>query len=342
MIRAGILGATGYTGYELVRLLKNHPYVELTYLGSSSSAGRPYAEIYPQLAGDGDLMLGDEEVPDVDVLFCALPHGLTAHRASGWLERGIRVIDLGADFRIKDAGVYEQWYNLKHPAPQLLEQAVYGLPEIYREGLKGTALVANPGCYPTASILPLWPLLKEKLIKTQSIIIDAASGVSGAGRGTGLGTHFSEVNENFKAYGVASHRHTPEIEQELGKAAQTELRINFTPHLVPMIRGILTTIYVEPQPGVEEEDLRAAWKRQYGQEPFVHLLPEGVWPQTKFASGSNHAFLQLTVDRRTGRAILIAAIDNLIKGAAGQAVQNMNILFGFPEETGLQAKPLWP
>lgn len=341
-MRVGILGATGYTGHELVRLLKNHPQAEVVYLGSSSSAGQAYSETYPQFdqaAGQ----LADEKVPDgIDVLFCALPHGLTASRTQGFLDRGIKVIDLGADFRLHSAAIYEKWYKLEHPAPELLPRAVYGLPEFYREALRQTEIVANPGCYPTATLLALVPLLKAGLLKEGSIIVDAKSGVSGAGRGANLGTHFSEITENFKPYGVAEHRHTPEIEQELSQAAGTDVIVNFTPHLVPMIRGILATIYADVKEGVEEGDLRGAWRAQYEQEAFVHLLRQGTWPQTKFALGSNHAFLQLTLDQRTGRAIIASAIDNLVKGASGQAIQNMNILFGLPEDTGLKGTGLWP
>ncbi|KLU59889.1 N-acetyl-gamma-glutamyl-phosphate reductase [Peptococcaceae bacterium CEB3] len=342
-MRVGILGATGYTGQELVRLLSNHPAAEIIYLGSSSTAGQPYAGICPQFSAENLGLLQDETVPDgVDVLFCALPHGITAARARGFLERDIKVIDLGADFRLHRAEVYEKWYKIKHPAAELLPQAVYGLPELHRKEINGKSLVANPGCYPTATLLALVPLLRAGLLREDSLIVDAKSGVSGAGRGASMGTHFSEVNENFKPYGVAEHRHTPEIEQELSEAAGRELVVSFTPHLVPMIRGILVTIYAEIKEGVNESDLRAAWGESYQEETFVHILPEGVWPQTKFAAGGNHAFLQLTLDRRTGRAVIAAAIDNLVKGASGQAIQNMNILFGLPEDLGLKGPGIWP
>lgn len=341
-MKVGILGATGYTGQELVRLLNRHPEAEIIYLGSSSSAGKEFAEIYPGLTGSNTLILEDEEVPDLDVLFCALPHGLTAARAAQLLERDIKIIDLGADFRLNDADTYEKWYKVHHPNPRLLKEAVYGLPELYREEIKGKRLIANPGCYPTASLLPLVPLLRAGLLAWNTIIIDAKSGVSGAGRGVSQAVHFSEVNENFKAYGVAEHRHTPEIEQELSKASGAEVTISFTPHLVPMTRGILATVYCSVRDGVEEGDLRRCWEEAYAGEQFIHLLPEGIWPQTKFAYGSNHVFLQMKLDKRTDRVILVSAIDNLVKGASGQAVQNMNILYGLPEETGLQNTGLWP
>jgi N-acetyl-gamma-glutamyl-phosphate reductase len=341
-VRAGIIGATGYTGQELVRLLHQHPEVELTYLGSSSNAGVTYEDMFSQFSGLGLGKLQDEQVPDLDILFCALPHGITAARTVEWLNRGIKVIDLGADFRLKKPEIYQEWYKLEHAAPELLPEAVYGIPELYRNAIKGKSLVANPGCYPTATLLALVPLLRKGLIDKKLFIIDAKSGVSGAGRGANMGTHFSEVNENFKAYGVTTHRHTPEIEQQLSEAAGEPILINFTPHLVPMIRGILATIYAQVAPGVEEADLRACWLEQYEGEEFVHILPDGSWPQTKFASGGNHAFLQMKLDSRTGRVILVSAIDNLIKGASGQAIQNMNLLFSLPENTGLQARGLWP
>ncbi len=341
-MKVGILGATGYTGQELVRLLQQHPESELVYLGSSSNSGKSYEGMFPQFAGSGAGLLQDEQVPDLDVIFCALPHGLTAGRTAEWLERGIKVIDLGADFRLKKSEVYETWYNTTHPAKEIIPQAVYGIPELYREEIKGKSLVANPGCYPTATLLALVPLFEKGLVCTRGVIIDAKSGVSGAGRNANLANNFSEVNENFKAYGVASHRHTPEIEQQLTLAAKDEILVNFTPHLVPMIRGILATIYIELAPGVEEGDLLACWQERYEGEEFIHILPEGIWPQTKFASGSNHVFLQLKVDQRTNRAVIVSAIDNLVKGASGQAIQNMNLLWGLPENTGLEMRALWP
>lgn len=342
IMKVGILGATGYTGQELVRLLQQHPEVQIAFLGSSSSAGAAYEAMFPQFTDSQLGNLEDEQVPDVDVLFCALPHGLTAARTAEWLKRGIKVIDLGADFRLKDPKAYHTWYKLEHPAPELIQEAVYGLPELYREEIQGKSLVANPGCFPTASIMGLAPLLKNKLLVADSIIIDAKSGVSGAGRGATLGTHFSEVNENFKAYGVAEHRHTPEIEQQLSLAAGHSFHVSFTPHLVPMIRGILATIYVQVEEGIPESTLRACWEEAYAKEEFVHILPQGLWPQTKYALSTNHVFLQLKYDERTGRVIIVSAIDNLVKGAAGQAIQNMNIILGLPENMGLGARALWP
>jgi N-acetyl-gamma-glutamyl-phosphate reductase len=341
-MKVGVLGATGYAGQELVRVLHRHEEVNELYLSSSSVAGKEYDTVYPHWNGQNVGVLQDENVPDLDVLFCALPHGLTAARTSAFLDRNIKVIDLGADFRLNSAQIYEEWYKINHPATDLLKNAVYGLPELYREQIRGQSLVANPGCYPTATLLALVPLLRHKLLQTGYFIIDAKSGVSGAGRGVSFGTHYAEVNENFKAYGVASHRHTPEIEQEMSRAAGQTLTINFTPHLVPMTRGMLVTIYAAVQAGVQEEDLRRCWMDQYEDEEFIHVLPPGIWPQTKFASGSNNAFLQLTVDHRTGNAIMVATIDNLIKGAAGQAIQNMNLVMGWPEGQGITGTALWP
>lgn len=340
-MKIGILGATGYTGQELLRLLYNHPEAEVVYLGTSSSAGKDISDIYPHLYENGHI-LEEETVPEVDVVFVALPHGIAAVRAVELLERGIKIIDLGADFRLNNYEEYEAWYKTKHASPEILEQAVYGLPELYRNDIKGKKLVANPGCYPTASLLALVPLLKAGLLNTDSIIIDAKSGVSGAGRGMTMTVHYSEVNDNFKAYGVGEHRHTPEIEQQLSKAAGEKVLINFTPHLVPMTRGILATIYAQVKPGIREGALREIWREAHELEPFVHLLPEGTWPQTKYSYSCNHAFLQLKYDQRTGRVVIVSVIDNLVKGASGQAVQNMNILFGLPETMGLKATGLWP
>jgi len=346
-MKVGILGATGYTGQELLRLLNNHPEAETVYLGSSSSAGKNISDIYPHLYENG-YTLESEEVPDeVDVLFAALPHGILSAKAEKLLQKGIKIIDLGADFRLKDFQEYEQWYNVKHASPSLLEQSVYGLPELYRNQIKDKKLIANPGCFPTASLLALVPLLKNGLINKKSIVIDAKSGVSGAGRGIAQAVHYSEVNENFKAYGVAEHRHTPEIEQQLGVAAGERVYISFVPHLVPMTRGILATVYAQAEAitgsrEIWKKELRDCFREAYQGEQFIHLLPEGTWPQTKYCFGSNHAFLQIKFDERTGRIIVVSVIDNLVKGASGQAIQNMNILFDLPENTGLNMTGMWP
>lgn len=342
MIKVGILGVTGYTGQELLRLLNNHPEVNVTYLGSSSSAGKRISHICPQFLDSIDTFLESEEVPNVDVVFMALPHGIAAARVGELLQRGIKIIDLGADFRLKDVKEYESWYKVAHANPDLLKEAVYGLPELYRKDIVGKSLVANPGCYPTASQLALVPLIRAGLVDPVGIIIDAKSGVSGAGRGVVQNLHYSEVNENFKAYGVGVHRHMPEIEQQLSDAANAQVFITFTPHLLPMTRGILATIYTSVKRGITEQELRSCWQQAYESEPFIHVMPEGEWPQTKYTYGSNHAFLQLKYDQRTGKAVLVTVIDNLVKGASGQAIQNMNILFDLPETTGLQSTALWP
>jgi N-acetyl-gamma-glutamyl-phosphate reductase len=339
-MKVAIYGATGYTGHELLRLLVLHPAAEIVCLMTSSHAGQNIRQIYPDLWQDLPV-LTEEGIPEADVVFCALPHGLTAVRARDLLKNGLRIIDLGADFRLSQAD-YEKWYGLTHPAPALLSDAVYGLPEFYRAKIAGTQILANPGCYPTASLLALRPLLKAGLLEPRSLIVDAASGVSGAGKSIKADYLFAEVNENYRPYAVSTHRHTPEIEQELSLAAGTEIVLQFTPHLLPMTRGILATIYASPQPGVAEADLRAAWQDAYAEETFVRILPAGVWPQTKMAYGSNMAFLQLTLDQRTGRVVIVSCLDNLLKGATGQAVQNLNIMYGLAEDTGLGMSGLWP
>lgn len=343
MIKVGIIGATGYTGAELVRLLSGHPETEIGLLSSHSYVGKKYREVYPHSLPAGDLELVDdnpENFAGVDQVILALPHGLAGALAGKLTAMGKRVIDLGADYRLADPAVYEEWYQ--HPAPANLEQAVYGLPELKRELIKGAKLVANPGCYPTASILGLAPALKTGMIETESIIIDAKSGVTGAGRGLSLGSHFSEVNENFKAYNVGKHRHTPEIEQEFSGLAGEKITVSFTPHLVPMSRGILATIYGRLKPGWTEAQVRQAYTEFYAGEQFVTMLPAGVLPQTKWVYGSNHCMVSLVVDGRTGRLVVLSVIDNLVKGAAGQAVQNMNLLWGLPEGMGLEMVPLMP
>ncbi len=343
MIKVGIVGATGYTGVELARLLSGHPEAEIKVLSSRSYVGKRYAEVYPHSLPVGGLELVDdnpENFSGVDQVILALPHGLAGALAGKLMQMGKRVIDLGADFRLTEPAVYEEWYQL--PAPENLDRAVYGLPELKRELIMSANLIANPGCYPTASILGLAPALKAGMIETGSIIIDAKSGVSGGGRGLSLGFHFTEVNENFKAYNVGKHRHTPEIEQELSRLAGEEITVSFTPHLVPMSRGILATIYGRLQPGWDEGKVRQAYEEFYAGEQFVTLLPAGVLPQTKWVYGSNHCMVSLVVDGRTGRLVVLSVIDNLVKGAAGQAVQNMNLLWGLPEGMGLGMVPLMP
>ncbi len=346
MIKAGIVGATGYTGVELVRLLSIHPQVEIVGLTSRTYSGKPYWEVYPHLLRHTDLHCEeldlDRLVERADVIFAALPHGHSMGVAQQAIAGGKKVIDLGADFRLKDLSVYESWYEVDHTAAELIKEAVYGLPEVNRQKIKTANLIANPGCYPTASILGLAPLLAGGLIDPQDIVIDAKSGVSGAGRTLSMVTHFSETNENFRAYGVAVHRHTPEIEEQLSYIVGGPSSVLFTPHLVPMVRGILATIYTRPPQQLSAKEALAIFQEYYQDEPFVRVLPEGMLPQTKAVSGTNYCDISIVADPRTGRTVVITAIDNLVKGASGQAVQNMNLLYGFEETTGLNFPALYP
>jgi len=344
--KVAVVGASGYTGAELLRLLARHPAVEVTAATSETYTGKPVAATLPALAGFVDLSyeaLDPERLAAVsEIVFLALPHTASAAPAAALLHAGCRVIDLSADFRLHDPGVYERWYRAAHPVPRLLQEAVYGLPELYRESIRRTRLVAVPGCYPTGALLGLAPLVRERRIALDSVIVDAASGISGAGRKLELGLHFSEANENFKAYGVASHRHMPEIEQELSRLAGQEIVVTFTPHLVPMTRGILSTIYATLTSPMAVEAVHALFQRAYKEEPFVRVLSPGSLPETKHVWGSNFCDIGCAVDARTGRVILITAIDNLVKGAAGQAIQAMNLMVGLDETLGLTAPPLFP
>ena len=350
MIRAGIIGATGYAGGELVRLLLGHGDVEIKWYGSRSYIEKEYASVYQNLFRIVDDVCKDDNLKElagqVDVIFTATPQGFLASVLDEEILKKVKVVDLSADYRISDVDVYEKWYQIPHKSPQLIGQAVYGLCELNREKIKKPRLVANPGCYPTCSILSVYPLLKEGLIDPDTIIIDAKSGTSGAGRGAKVQNLFCEVNENIKAYGVASHRHTPEIEEQLSNAAGRPVVLSFTPHLVPMNRGILVTAYAslkETDQGLpSEEQLRDVYERYYGKERFIRFLEKGVCPETRWVEGSNYVDVNIAVDARTKRVIMMGAMDNLVKGAAGQAVQNMNLLFGLPEEQGLVMPPLFP
>lgn len=339
MKRAGIVGATGYAGEQIAWILKNHPSVFVEFYNSHNYADIPFNEIYGNYSGFiEDKCIGMEEVFErldrIDVLFIALPHGKAFDLIEKALKLGVRVIDLGADFRINLLETYESWYGIKHELPNFLEDAVYGLSELNREKIRKCNLLANPGCYPTATILGLAPLLKNKLIDSGSVIIDAKSGVSGAGRSASIANLFTECNESIKAYGVAGHRHTPEIEQELGKLAEEDMVVSFTPHLVPMNRGILSTCYGSLKSDITTEELLELYRDFYRDEYFVKII-KGL-PETRWVRGSNLCHIGLKVDKRTKRVIVISAIDNLIKGAAGQAVQNMNIMFGLKETEGLE------
>lgn len=346
MIKAGIIGATGYAGAELARLLLQREDVKVIWYGSKSYADQNYASIYQNLYQFEDsVCMGDhiEELAEqADVIFTATPQGFCASVVNEQILSKAKVIDLSADFRIKDVSVYEQWYHLKHPAASYIAEAVYGLPEINREQISKARLTANPGCYPTCSTLAVYPLLKEGLIDGNTIIIDAKSGTSGAGRQAKTDSLYCEVNENIKAYAVASHRHTPEIEEQLSYAAGYPVTINFTPHLIPMNRGILVTAYASLTKKVSDEEIKAVYDRYYKEEFFVRVLNPGMVPQTRWVEGSNFADINFKTDLRTGRIIMMGAIDNVVKGAAGQAVQNMNLMFGLPEQTGLRQIPMFP
>ena len=351
MIKAGIIGATGYAGGELVRLLLQHKEVEIKWYGSRSYIDQKYASVYGnmfQLVEDTCLDDNMEELAkQVDVIFTATPQGFCASVINDSILNWTKIIDLSADFRIKDVSVYEKWYGITHKAPQYIKEAVYGLCEINREKTKGARLVANPGCYTTCSILTAYPLVKEGLIDPQTLIIDAKSGTSGAGRGAKVNNLYCEVNENIKAYGVATHRHTPEIEEQLGYAAGKEILVNFTPHLVPMNRGILVTEYATLTKKADGslptyEEIRAVYDKYYADEYFVRVLEKNVCPETKWVEGSNFVDVNFKIDERTGRIIMMGALDNIVKGAAGQAVQNMNLMFGLDEKEGLELVPMFP
>ena len=346
MIKAGIIGSTGYAGQELVRLLLGHKDVEIVWYGSRSYIDKKYYDVFRNMFQIVENVCQDDNMDElaeaVDVIFTATPQGMCASIVSEDVLKKVKIIDLSADFRIKDVSVYEKWYGIKHASPEFIPEAVYGLCEINREDIKKARLIANPGCYTTCSILTAYPLVKEGLIDPHSIIIDAKSGTSGAGRGAKVDNLYCEVNENIKAYGVTSHRHTPEIEEQLGYAAGEEFLLNFTPHLVPMNRGILVTAYANLKEGVTEEEIRAAYNKYYADEKFVRVLEPGVCPETRWVEGSNYTDINFKVDPRTHRVVMMGALDNLVKGAAGQAVQNMNLIFGLNEDEGLNLVPMFP
>jgi N-acetyl-gamma-glutamyl-phosphate reductase len=345
MLKVAIVGASGYTGIELLRILYGHPEVAVTCVTSERSAGKTIAGIFPAVRGRCNYILENLEPARVaakaDFIFTALPHKAAMEVVPTFLALGKKVIDLSADYRLKNASVYATWYE-PHMNPELLQKALYGLPEIRRNKVKKADLIANPGCYPTSVILGLAPLLRKGLVDVGSIIADSKSGVSGAGRGAKVDTLFCEVNNGFKAYGVATHRHTPEIEQELSLLAGEGINITFTPHLVPMNRGILSTIYGKLTQNHTTAELIEIYEEFFRGEAFVRVLPEGDFPSTLHVQGSNFCDIGLMVDKRTGRVIVVSTIDNLIKGASGQAIQNMNIMNGFPETMGLESLPVFP
>jgi N-acetyl-gamma-glutamyl-phosphate reductase len=343
-LRIGILGASGYTGAELIRLLARHSAADIRLLSAERSAGKPVEAVFPHLSGldlPRLIHIDDADWSGLDLVFCALPHGTTQEVIAA-LPAHLKIVDLSADFRLHDLAAYETWYGHAHRAPDLQREAVYGLTEINRDAIRGARLCANPGCYPTASQLPLIPLLEAGLIEAEDIVIDAKSGVSGAGRAAKEGSLFAEVAEGIHAYGVASHRHAPEIEQGLSEAARRPVAVTFTPHLVPMNRGILATTYVRLAKGESAAELSRVLAERYAEEPFVQVLPLGSVPATRHVRGSNHCLIGVVADRVPGRAILISAIDNLVKGASGQAVQNMNLMTGLPETLGLEQPALFP
>ena len=351
MVKVGIIGATGYAGNELARLLMGHKDVEIMWYGSRSYIDKKYAEVYQnmfEIVEDTCLDDNMEELASkVDVIFTATPQGFLAGVLTEEILSRVKIIDLSADFRIKDVKTYEKWYKIEHKSPQFIEEAVYGLCEINRDKVKGARLIANPGCYTTCSILTAYPLVKEGLIDPDTLIIDAKSGTSGAGRGAKLPNLFCEVNENMKAYGVTNHRHTPEIEEQLGYAAGKEIVVNFTPHLVPMNRGILATEYATLNKKADGTlptygEVKAIYDKYYKNEKFVRVLEKDICPETKWVEGSNYVDVNFKIDERTGRIVMMGALDNLVKGAAGQAVQNMNLLFGFDEAEGLNLVPMFP
>jgi len=340
-IKASIVGATGYLGGEMARLLVDHPKVDIVNLTSNSNQGVPVWKFHPGLRGvlEKDFVGLDIEAvaSDSDVVICAVPHGAALDIVPKILAASddVKVIDLSADYRIRDPAVYTQWYNKSHGSDKWLEKAVYGLPEYYYDDIKGARLVANPGCYPTSAILATAPILDMGAVKADSIVVDSKSGATGAGRKLSSQTHYPECNESIKAYAVAGHRHTPEIEQELTVHSDVDVKINFTPHLTPMNRGILSTIYCNLSKNITTDELYDEYNSIYSDKPFVRVLEEGTWPETRFVRGTNFCDIQMKVDERTNRAIMVSAIDNLIKGGAGQAIQNMNIMFSLDERTGL-------
>lgn len=345
MIKVSIIGANGYTGHELVRILSQHPNAEIKIITSRSNEGKKISELYPSLKGVADYTFEELDVDKIadqsDVVFAALPHGASASILPQFVEKGVKVIDLSGDFRYNDPSVYETWYGQKHPYPEMMKKAVYGLCELHREKIKKADLVGNPGCYTTCSILALAPLMDEKIIEYKNIIIDAKSGVSGAGRGLAQAYHFCDCTETMKAYKIASHRHTSEIEQELSLLADEDITLSFTPHLIPMKRGILATCYANLVGEYDTEELVSLYQEYYRDQFFIRVCEKGKLPEVHDVSGSNFTDIGLVVDKRLGRVVVVSCLDNLVKGASGQAVQNMNIMFGLDERIGLTATGLY-
>ena len=344
-IRVGVIGATGYTGAELLRLLLGHPEVELTTVTSQKYAGMEIGKVFPSLRNRLDLKCEEVSVDQIsgktDLIFTSVPHKTAMETVPPFYQRGKRIVDLSADFRFRDPAVYERWYQ-KHTATDLLAESVYGLPELHREEIRKAKIVGNPGCYPTGALIGLIPLVKKGMISYEQIVIDSKSGVSGAGRDPVLGSLFCEVNEGVKAYNIFKHRHLPEIEGELSRLADRKITVTFVPHLIPMDRGILTTVYVNFNHRLKAEDVQGAFEDCYRGEPFVRVCPKGTLPATKEVRGSNYCDVGVAVSESDGRGVVVTAIDNLVKGASGQAVQDMNIMLGYPETLGLDVVPLFP
>jgi len=346
MLRVAIIGASGYTGVELARILCNHPEFILTAATSRQYAGKPLSEVFPNLLGKTDLICENLSIDELcnraDLFFAAVPHKTAMDLVPQLLQEGKKVVDLSADFRLRDVATYEEWYQ-EHSSPEFIAEAAYGLPELYREQIKKARLVANPGCYPTSIVLGLAPLLREGLIDPTSIIADSKSGTTGAGRAASVGTLFCEVHDGFKAYKVGgTHRHLPEIEQELSVLNKGDITISFTPHLLPISRGILSTTYANLISDISEDDLRKLYMTTYENEPFVRIVPDGTFPATQHVRGSNFCDIGFAIDKRTNRIIIVSAIDNIVKGAAGQAVHNMNLMCGIDETAGLEGAPFFP
>lgn len=342
-LNIGITGSTGYGGVELYRLLANHPYTEKCILYTSTQGGKLYSDVYPHLSGiQEDSLINVEEAEGIDVMFVAAPPGVSSELTPKLVKKGMKVVDLSGDFRLKDPRQYEEWYHRPPAADDLLKDAVYGLSELNKVSISSCRILSNPGCYPTASLLGLAPLVLQHAVDPCSIVIDAKSGVSGAGRKAGLGTHYSELNENFKVYKPGEHQHIPEIEQQLGLWMNEPALISFSPHLVPMTRGIMATMYIKMTESITTDELYESYDSFYKDAPFVRVRRPGTYPQTKEVAGSNFCDIGVKVDERTGRAVIISVIDNLMKGAAGQAVQNFNIMNGWDEQTGLKLLPMYP
>jgi len=338
-IKVGIIGGTGYTGVELLRLLVVHPHVDISLITSRSESGRPVGDLFPSLRGFTDLAFSqpnNNAYQECDVVFSATPNGIAMTHARELFEQGVKLIDLAADFRIKDVATWEQWYGMQHACPELVEQAVYGLPELYREQIKNAKIIANPGCYPTATTLGFLPLIEQSLVSTKNLIADTKSGVTGAGRGASVANLYSEVSDSFKAYAVGGHRHHPEISQNLSNVATKDVDLTFVPHLIPILRGIHATLYADlVDPAMSLEAIHDVYQTRYANEPFVDIMPLGSHPDTRSVKASNMCRIALHKAGGSGKLVVLAVEDNLTKGAAGQAVQNMNIMFGIDETSGL-------